>query len=790
MPADLGLPEGWALPAAPSRASGAQAGPAPALRPSRRQWLQACPEVARVLRAAPDAAAWVRLVHDIVGHRQPAIDCTNEAAFTAAIERHMRAAGSLRGGQLASYATVWYAVHEALGKPQHWRDVLQWLQGFPGLFCHPLSLEKVTEPGHARKVKGVQASMRQEGLCSQQVAAKLQRPHPPEMLFSNRLGSAEDEEFAAQEVAVNVRRGSVLEWPFPGFRPWVVLSLAVARNSVGKRRLVLDARYVNLWLRYLPFSFETIADVVRQGEHGAFMTTWDLKAGYHHLLMAPEMWSLLGFQLRGKFYVFSCLPFGLSQAPYVFTRVMRCAHEWSCLQRHRLVSMIDDACVVHPNRESAAAQTCAAVWVEAALGFEHARPKCHLWPQQRQEFLGFVVDWAAEQLQVPERKLVRLQQFAGQLGETWDEQVLRSALGLLASCIPALRLAPLLGKWLRSAADEHVDSEDSAAVQFVAANLRSLNGRAMLQRHAVLELNAEQALQRSVARSSAGRLVLACDASDSAFGAFVSGSQRWRMVYELADSEVQAQLSSTVREIRGFAAAVRGLAESGRLRRGLVVQIWTDSQAAYACCVRMRGNVSVFPEVRALYLAAWAAGVELTFVWVPREHAMLRAADDLSKWQDTSDWMLSRTFARQQLFGLMGYPDIDCLASKHAHMCPVYYSAVYDGECAAVDGMLQPWDCWPVRVPQPGKPLCWVFPPVKLVPAVLRKIHLEKAEAIVILPRDETPETCDCLKVLPVRHRQDLCGPHQAMVVPTHRVPAHAAMGGWKMPLQAVRIAW
>ena len=165
----------------------------------------------------------------------------------------------------------------------------------------------------------------------------------------------------------------------------------------------------------------------------------------------------------------------------------------------------------------------------------------------------------------------------------------------------------------------------------------------------MLEVNADSALRRTMPNSSAARIVLACDASASAYGAFVSGDKEWRMVKDLSHKEIDAELSSTVREIRGSVEALRGLQQGGRLRAGLAVQILTDSQAAYACCSRMRGSESVFAEVRHLYLRAWAEVVCLSFVWVPRSHEALVAADHLSKWEDGSDWQFSRAFARTDI---------------------------------------------------------------------------------------------------------------------------------------------
>ena len=164
---------------------------------------------------------------------------------------------------------------------------------------------------------------------------------------------------------------------------------------------------------------------------------------------------------KGKFYVLSRLPFGLSQAPYVFTRIMQCAHEWSRCQQHAFTAMIDDAAVVHGDHRSAAVQTCAVVWIEAVY-------KSHLWPSHWQQSLGFDVDWARGKLWVPQGKIARLQKAVARLQQGYDETVLKSVLGLLASCGHALRLTPLLGRWMRLGADNErcVGGSDSTALTF------------------------------------------------------------------------------------------------------------------------------------------------------------------------------------------------------------------------------------------------------------------------------------------------------------------------------------
>ena len=149
------------------------------------------------------------------------------------------------------------------------------------------------------------------------------------------------------------------------------------------------------------------------------------------------------------------------------------------------------------------------------------------------------------------------------------------------------------------------------------------------------------------------------------------------MVKDLSHAEMCAELSSTVREVRGSVEALRGLNLSNRLQPGAAVQIWSDLQAAYACCSRMRCNTKVFAEVKDLHLLAWETEVRLSFVWVPRSHEALVAADHLSKWEDGGDWQFSRMFAQQQIFDEGREPDIDCLASaKRSHVYGIPYITV------------------------------------------------------------------------------------------------------------------
>ena len=163
------------------------------------------------------------------------------------------------------------------------------------------------------------------------------------------------------------------------------------------------------------------------------------------------------------------------------------------------------------------------------------------------------------------------------------------------------------------------------------------------------------------------------------------------------------EFSSTVREIRGARKGLQALHTASPALASGNVQLWGDNLGAISACSRMGGNRHVFAEVRSLYTWAWHHDISLSFVWRPRTHPALRMADFLSKWQDPSDWRLSRQYLASQVFNITNVPDIDLFASTLAHQnCNLgFYSALWSPHCLAVDAWKQHWGAWPSHPPPP-----------------------------------------------------------------------------------------
>ena len=110
-------------------------------------------------------------------------------------------------------------------------------------------------------------------------------------------------------------------------QPWVVNPLSVSVRDDGKKRLVLDLRHVNPHLNKYKFKCEDVTVAQQLLGEGYYLYTFDIKSAYHHVDIFESHRTYLGFQCQhhGKptFFVFNVLPFGLSTAPYTFTKLLK-----------------------------------------------------------------------------------------------------------------------------------------------------------------------------------------------------------------------------------------------------------------------------------------------------------------------------------------------------------------------------------------------------------------------------------------------------------------------------------
>ena len=128
-------------------------------------------------------------------------------------------------------------------------------------------------------------------------------------------------------------------------------------GPADKKRLVLNLKYLNQFLRKENFKYEDMKTAMQMLVAGDFMFKFDLTSGYHHISIYKSHWKYLGFSWNvrdgPKYYVFTFLPFRLATACYVFTKMVRPLVRYWRSQGLRTVVYLDDGIFAVDGKEAA-----------------------------------------------------------------------------------------------------------------------------------------------------------------------------------------------------------------------------------------------------------------------------------------------------------------------------------------------------------------------------------------------------------------------------------------------------
>ena len=145
------------------------------------------------------------------------------------------------------------------------------------------------------------------------------------------------------------------------------------------------------------------------------MVKVDLKDAYFTIPIHRDHQKYLRFMVDGTCYQFTCLPFSLSCASSVFTKLMKPLITLQRSRDIRIIIYIDDMLIMVDSKEKASQHLEVLVHLLEALGFIINQEKSLLCPVQEIEFLGLMVDSLALQLKLPGEKLQQICKEAAQL---------------------------------------------------------------------------------------------------------------------------------------------------------------------------------------------------------------------------------------------------------------------------------------------------------------------------------------------------------------------------------------
>ena len=120
-----------------------------------------------------------------------------------------------------------------------------------------------------------------------------------------------------------------------------------------------------------------------------FFTSLDLKKAYWSIPIDKQYFKYLKFEWRNKLYNFVCLCFGLSSAPYCFTKVLKPVYAFFRKMGIRCSYYIDDSINMHGEKEICRTNMDMMSKKLESLGFLINDEKSVKIPTQRITYFGY-----------------------------------------------------------------------------------------------------------------------------------------------------------------------------------------------------------------------------------------------------------------------------------------------------------------------------------------------------------------------------------------------------------------
>ena len=537
---------------------------------------------------------------------------------------------------------------------------------------------------------------------------------PPCLFSKNNKSALLHSDFVSEAISDLITKNLVIEHHEP---PFVVNPLSVSIQSSGKKRLILDLRLVNKFLWKDKIKFEDWNDALKYFHKDDFMFTFDLKSGYHHVDIFPDHYKYLGFSwpMNGvvRYFTFTVLPFGLTSAPYIFTKCLRPLLKHGRGKGLFVVLYLDDGWGRESSRDDCEK---AAVSVKSDLiasGLVPNKEKSVWCPTQIVDWLGLSWNSIEGSLSVTQRRVKDIKSNIQRLQEELSLVTVRklaSFAGKIVSLAPVVgKIAQLKTRFL------HMEIVKRAHwdYAFVLKSKSEVIDEIFFWKSEIEALN-----KRMLFEYSLPQVLVYTDASNSGCGAWGAQLNFGKMEFHQNWNELEKFKSSTWRELKGVSLAIGAFASQ---LRGKTVKVCTDNQGVVS--VVQKDSMVQELQVLSLHLFNFcrSQNIDLRIQWVPREENV--RADLLSRQEDWDDWGISHEFF-SFVDGRWGPHTVDRFADNFNAKLPKFNSRYWCPGSSLVDAFTVSWH---------GENN-WLVPPIYLVGDTIKHLHVSHASGTLVVP--------------------------------------------------------
>ena len=160
----------------------------------------------------------------------------------------------------------------------------------------------------------------------------------------------------------------------------------------NKFRMIIDLSELNEFVTKQHFKMDHLDVATHMLFPGAWLASIDLKEAYYAIPICEEDQKYLCFQWADKVFRFTCVPFGLSSAPLLFTKTLKPIFSKFHEEGFQGFGYIDDSFIIAQSFEECAQAVAFLTDLFVKLGFRINTEKSVLNPCQKLTFLGYVLN--------------------------------------------------------------------------------------------------------------------------------------------------------------------------------------------------------------------------------------------------------------------------------------------------------------------------------------------------------------------------------------------------------------
>ena len=221
-----------------------------------------------------------------------------------------------------------------------------------------------------------------------------------------------------------------------------------------KIRPIIDLSRLNTFIATPSLKMEHLGKILPLISQMMWGTSLDITDAFLSVLINVDFQKYFCFILDGTVYMFLRMPFGLTTAPWAFSRLMRPIKVFLRLKGVTLSSFLDDFLILAITKSQAVLHTSWTKRVLIWLGFEINLEKSSETPRQSMEYLGVLLNLRTLTISLPKDKVALILSLCQDtLVKRWvSRRDLEGLVGLLNFAHPMLPLGrmhlhPLI-KWM------------------------------------------------------------------------------------------------------------------------------------------------------------------------------------------------------------------------------------------------------------------------------------------------------------------------------------------------------